>query len=121
MKPMTNAEYNTALSDPWAWCLSEIHRRNLPSATVAIGSGINRSTIRALYNGRSGMPEYVKLTMILKYLIDTRGEAPMAPPSGKNSGLLPGMDRSELPYVPQPVRPTVICSVCKETHTPANK
>jgi len=97
MKPMTNKELNEALADPWAWCLLEIHRRHLSSAHLSTVTNVNRSTMRALYNGRSAGPGYDVLVKIVQYLMDTRSQAPMPAPDNRNSGLLPGMKREELP------------------------
>jgi len=92
MRQMKNKELLVALRSPWDWCLIEIKRRQLTSAYMSESTGVSRSTMRSLYNGRSTDPSYPHLTKILAFLLDTRGHKPVELPTHQNRGKLPVSD-----------------------------
>lgn len=90
MRALTNKELTEALRDPWAFCLSEIRRRQLTSAYLSTVTGASRSGLRTLYRGGDSRPNYTAVLMpVLNYLLDTRSTKPVELPAHKNRGSLP--------------------------------
>ena len=58
------------MSDPWAWCLQVIERREITSKQMSEVTGIPRSTARSLFNGSNENPRYDALRKIIRMCID---------------------------------------------------
>lgn len=58
------------MSDPWAWCLQVIERREVSPKHCSEATGVPHSTVRALYSGRNKNPRYDALVKIIRMCID---------------------------------------------------